>query len=181
MKKRIRLTESDLVRLVKRVIKEQGDLNVVFDPENIKPPTPEDLGKQISQEERIKSRILVLKDGFEKIQRELIAIKKPSKINDSALYGEISLDYTDTVYVQGKGAIRTYSYSITNLGYCGISTNSPEIKKIAQEAGFPYLEKFSGEESFGFFWYEGDFNDNIQKMKKLLSNPKLRVSYDYKF
>ena len=54
MKKRIRLTESDLVRLVKRVIKEQGEVNIEFDPENIKPPTPEDLGKQISQEEKIK-------------------------------------------------------------------------------------------------------------------------------
>lgn len=179
MKKRIRLTESDLVRLVKRVIKEQGDLNIEFDPENKKPATPENSGKQISQEDKIKSKILSLKDGFEKIKRELTAIKKPSIIDDSAAYGEISLRYTDAVYAQGKGVVRTYGFNIDNVGYCGISTNNPEIKRIAQEAGFPFIDKFAGEESFGFFWYEGDFNDNIQKMKKLLSNPKLRVSYNY--
>jgi hypothetical protein len=179
MKKTIRLTESDLVRLVKRVIKEQSDLKIEFDPENKKSATPENLSKQISQEDRIKSKILALNDGFGKIQRELIAIKKPSKIDDSAAYGEISLQYTDAVYVQGKGLVKTYSYNITNLGYCGISTNSPEIKKIAQEAGFPHIEKFAGEDGYGFFWYEGDLDTNIQKMKKLLSNPKLRVSYDY--
>lgn len=180
MKKTVRLTESDLIRLVKRVIKEQGEVNIEFDPKNIKPPTPEDLGKEISQEERIKSIILTLKDRFEKIKGELTAIKKPSVLDDySGPYGEISLRYTDSVYVQGKGVVRTYSYNIDNVGYCGISTNNPEIKKIAQEAGFPLIDKFAGEETFAFFWYEGDFNNNIQKMKKLLSNPKLRVSYNY--
>jgi len=180
MKKRIRLTESDLVRLVKRVIKEQGDLNIEFDPENKKSATPENLGKQISQEDRVKAKIIQLKDGFEKIKRELISFKKPSIIDDSAAYGEITLRYTDAVYVMGKGIVRTYDFHVDNTGYCGISTNSPEIKKIVQEAGFPYLEKFAGEDGYGFFWYEGDLDTNIQKMKKLLGNPKLRVSYDYK-
>ena len=63
MKKRIRLTESDLVRLVKRVIKEQGDLNIKFDPTKKVPSEPEN-GQTINPN----------KEAFEKIKAAFLAL-----------------------------------------------------------------------------------------------------------
>jgi hypothetical protein len=177
MKKTIRLTESDLVRLVKRVIKEQGDLNIEFDPTKKVPSEPKK-GQSINPN----------KDAFEKVKAELMAIKKPSRLDEYEYEGEKFSDvvYTDSVWVQGKGALDTYRYVIGDAGTAYFDANTPEMVKLAEEAGFEkfhrvFNSKHQREEvSFRLFWNTGDLNANIQKMKNLLRNPKLRVSYDYK-
>ena len=91
MKKTIRLTESDLVRLVKRVIKEQGDLNIEFDST-----------KKGSSEPKKGQSINPNKEAFEKIKAALIAFKKPSKVDTVEFNGVHKLTW-NTLIIRGIG------------------------------------------------------------------------------
>ena len=168
MKKTIRLTESDLVRLVKRVIKEQGDLNVEFDPTK----------KGSSEPKKDEPVNIQNKEAFEKIKAELMAMKKPSRVDSVVFNGKPSnsLNYTDSVYVQGKGGVETYSFSVSDDGHVIFNYKTPETKKVAEENGFIPIP--GSRNGLYLKWDEGDLTSNIQKIKNLLSNPKIRVSYD---
>jgi hypothetical protein len=167
MKKTIRLTESDLVRLVKRVIKEQGDLNIEFDPTKKVPSEPKK-GQSINPN----------KDAFEKVKAELMAFKKPTRFDEYEVEGvpETGLVYNDAVWVQGKGAKSTYHLSINDNGTVIFMYETPETKQIGVENGLTPL----GRNSLSMMWNEGDLSSNIQKIKNILRNPKIRVAYDYK-
>jgi hypothetical protein len=167
MKKTIRLTESDLVKLVKRVIKEQGDLNIEFDPT-----------KKGSSEPKKGQSINPNKEAFEKIKTELMAFKKPTRFDEAEFEGvpEIGLIYNDAVWVQGKGAKSTYNLSINDNGSVIFMYETPETKQIGVENGLAPL----GRNSLSMMWNEGDLSSNIQKIKNILRNPKIRVAYDYK-
>jgi len=168
MKKTIRLTESDLVKLVKRVIKEQGDLNIEFDPTKKDSSEPKKVNPVNSQNN----------EAFDKIKAELTAMKKPSRVDSVEFNGKSSssINYTDSVYVQGKGGVETYSFSVTDDGYVIFNYKTPETKKIAEENGFIPIP--GSRNGLYLKWNEGDLISNIQKIKNLLRNPKLRVSYD---
>ena len=168
MKKRIRLTESDLVKLVKRVIKEQGDLNIEFDPTKKVEPTKE-----------VDPKSLENKESFGKIKSELISFKKPSRDNFGTFDGRpfSHIDYTDKFYdTVKKVAIETYNLSIWNSGDVYFTYKTPEMKKIAEDNGFVPLE--GNPNTLVLKWIEGDLTSNIERIKTLLRNPKLRVSYD---
>jgi hypothetical protein len=166
MKKTIRLTESDLVRLVKRVIKEQSDLNVEFDPT-----------KKGSSEPKKGQSINPNKEAFEKIKTELMAFKKPTRFDEYEVEGvpETGLIYNDAVWVQGKGAKATYYLSINDNGSVIFMYETPETKQIGVENGLAPL----GRNSLSMMWNEGDLSSNIQKIKNILRNPKIRVAYNY--
>lgn len=169
MRKRIRLTESDLVRLVKRVIKEQGDLNIEFDPTKKVPSEPEN-GQSINPN----------KEAFEKIKAALIAFKKPSKVDMVTFNGVPynNLEYTDYTWDRsstGKPK-RTYNLSISDHGNILLFAGTPEIKQMAMDMGF--VSDKEGSEYFYTKYNEGDLNSSIEKVKNFLRNPKIRVAYD---
>jgi hypothetical protein len=168
MKKTIRLTESDLVRLVKRVIKEQSDLKIEFDPTKKVEPTKEDDPKSLENEE-----------SFGKVKSSLVSFKKPSRDNFGTFNGRpySHIDYTDKFYDTAKKvAIETYNLSIWNNGDVYFTYKTPEMKKIAEDNGFVPLE--GDPNTLVLKWIEGDLASNIERIKTLLRNPKLRVSYD---
>ena len=168
MKKTIRLTESDLVRLVKRVIKEQSDLKIEFDPTKKVEPTKEDDPKSLENEE-----------SFGKVKSSLVSFKKPSRDNFGTFNGRpfSNIDYTDKFYDTAKKvAIETYNLSIWNNGDVYFTYKTPEMKKIAEDNGFVPLE--GDPNTLVLKWIEGDLASNIERIKTLLRNPKLRVSYD---
>jgi hypothetical protein len=168
MKKTIRLTESDLVRLVKRVIKEQSDLKIEFDPTKKVEPTKVNDPKSLEN-----------KESFEKLKSSLISFKKPSRDNFGTFDGRpfSHIDYTDKFYDMAKKvAIETYNLSIWNSGDVYFTYKTPEMKKIAEDNGFVPLE--GDPNTLVLKWIEGDLTSNIELIKTLLKNPKLRVSYD---
>ena len=169
MKKTIRLNESDLVRLVKRVINEQGDLNIEFDPT-----------KKGSSEPKKDEFINPNKDAFEKIKAALIAFKKPSKVDmvmfDGIPYNDVEYtDYTWDRSPTGKPK-RTYNLSISDHGNILLFAGTPEIKQMAMEMGL--VSDKEGSQYFSTKWNEGDLNSSIEKVKNFLRNPKIRVAYD---
>lgn len=168
MKKTIRLTESDFVRLVKRVIKEQGDLEIEFDPTKKVTPTKE-----------VDPKSLEKKESFEKIKSALMSFKKPSRDNDGTFDGRpfSHIDYTDKFYdTVKKVTIETYNLSIDNSGVVYFTYKTPEMKKIAEDNGF--VPGGGIPNTLVLKWIEGDLASNIERIKTLLRNPKLRVSYD---
>ena len=169
MKKTIRLTESDLVRLVKRVIKEQGDLNVEFDPTKKVPSEPKK-GQSINPN----------KEAFEKIKAALIAFKKPSKVDTVEFDGvpQTSVEYTDYTWDRSPTGApkRTYNLSIDDHGNILLFAGTPEIKQMAMEMGL--VSDKEGSQYFSTKWNEGDLNSSIEKVKNFLRNPKIRVAYD---
>jgi hypothetical protein len=52
---------------------------------------------------------------------------------------------------------------------------TPETKQIGVENGLAPL----GRNSLSMMWDEGDLSSNIQKIKNILRNPKIRVAYNY--
>lgn len=169
MKKRIRLTESDLVRLVKRVIKEQGDLKFEFDPTKKVPLEPEN-GQTINPN----------KEAFEKIKAALIAFKKPSKVSTVEFDGvpQTTVEYTDYTWDRSPTGApkRTYALSIDDHGNIILSAETPEIKQIGNEMGLVPMK--DGSKYLHAMWNEGDLNSSIEKVKNFLRNPKIRVAYD---
>lgn len=178
MKKTLRLTESDLVKLVKRVIKEQGELNIEFDPTKKVPSEPKKVEPVNPQNN----------GDFEKIKSELTAIKKPSRVDKYEFNGKFhySITYTDKSF-PGKDVVvppRTYEFAIDEQsGSVIIQTYTPEMFEIAKDAGFPVAKVTFNPKTrtddafFKLKWNEGDLNSNIQKMKTFLSNPKIKVTY----
>lgn len=166
MKKVIRLTEADLTRLVRRVIKEQGGVNVEFDPT-----------KKVPSEPKKEQPINPNKEAFEKVKAELTAFKKPTRFDQYEYEGvpESGLIYNDAVWVQGKGAKGTYHLSINDNGGVIFMYETPETKQIGIENGLTPL----GQNSLSMMWDEGDLSSNIQKIKNILRNPKIRVAYNY--
>ena len=169
MKKTIRLTESDLVRLVKRVIKEQGDLNIEFDST-----------KKGSSEPKKGQSINPNKEAFEKIKAALIAFKKPSKVDTVEFNGvpQTDVEYTDYTWDRSPTGApkRTYNLSISDHGNIMLFAGTPEIKQIGKEMGLVPVQ--DGSEYLSTKWNETDLNSSIEKVKNFLRNPKIRVAYD---